>query len=273
MKILILGSKGMLGMALGEVFSDLSPTLWDKEELDITDKKTINYKLQTTNFDVIINAAAFTDVDGAEDNPEIANKLNGEAVENLVSAANEIGATLVQYSTAYVFDGEKKEGYKEADLPNPKSVYGKSKLAGERAAAKAKKHYILRLHALFGEAGMGKKGFIEKIIQAALGKKVLTVVDEEEGSPTYALDLAKRTRYILENKLPFGIYHAANSGSATWYGMTKEIFRIEGIGIELIPVDAGEFARKASRPKYAILLNTKLPQERPWQEALQEYLQ
>ena len=262
----------MLGQALGEVFSDLNPMLWDKEELDITDKEAISYKLKPENFNVIINAAAFTDVDGAEDNPEIAEKLNVGAVKNLADVANEIGATLVQYSTAYVFDGEEEEGYKEDGEPNPKSVYGKTKLGGEQAAARAKKHYIIRLHALFGEVGSGKKSFVEKLLHASIGKTGMTVVDEEEGSPTYAPDLAKQTRYILENKLPYGIYHATNSGTATWYGMAQEIFKIEGIDIELIPVDAKEFPRKALRPKYAILMNTKLPPMRSWKLALAEYL-
>ena len=262
----------MLGQALAVTFSDLTPTRWDKEDLDITDEKAVSSKLEEEKPEVIINAAAYTDVDGAEDNEDLAKQLNAEAVKYLANTANKIDASLVQYSTAYVFDGEKKEGYQEDDLPYPQSVYGMTKLAGEREAQEAKKHYILRLHGLFGKAGNGKKSFVEKILQSSVGKTGMTVVDEEEGSPTYAPDLAKQTRYILEHKLTYGIYHAANSGTATWYAIAKEIFKIEGIDIELVPVDSKGLPRKAKRPKYAILRNTKLPAMRSWQEALEEFL-
>ncbi len=272
MKVLIIGAKGTLGQALAEVFVSSRPLLWDREEIDITDFAVTREKINAAKPDVILNCAAYNDVDGAEDNAEIASKLNGEAPKNLAEIANEIDAVLVQYGTVYVFDGENRDGYKEDDNPRPLGVYGQSKLLGERGAAVAKKYYILRLDRLFGKVGGGKKSFVDKIMEAALVQKQLRIVDEEEGSPTYAPDLAERTKYVLENKLPYGVYHAANSGSCTWYGFTQRIFKIAGIGVELLPISSDALVRKARRPKYAILLNTKMPAMRPWEEALSEYL-
>lgn len=262
----------MLGRALAGVFAEFQPILWDKEDLDITDPEAVSYKLKAITPDVIINCAAYNDVDGAEDAPEMAYKVNGEAVESLADAANQIGAILVYYSTAYVFDGKNRDGYKEDAKPAPSSIYGKSKLQGEHGAARAKRHYILRLDRLFGEPGAGKKSFVDKILEAALVQRQLKIIDEEEGCPTYSLDLAQQTKYILENNLPYGIYHTTNSGSCTWFGFAEKIFKIAGIGVELIPVSSEDVARKALRPKYSILLNTKLPPMRSWQDALEEYL-
>ncbi|MDP2933677.1 MAG: NAD(P)-dependent oxidoreductase [bacterium] len=309
MKILILGAKGMLGQALAKEFAGDDLLLWDKGEIDITDFQNSKFKIQNSRPDVIINCAAYTDVDGCEDNQELAYKLNGAAVANLADIANEVGATLVQYSTSYVFDGKVEDGYKENAIPAPLSVYGKSKLAGERGAASAKKHYILRLDRLFGRPGAGKKSFVDKMLELATGRvpsltrppatlshlgegrgevgsvgksenikshgvglPEIKVIDEEEGCPTYAPDLAKVTRKILEEKLPYGIYHTANSGSCTWFGFAEAIFKIAAIGVELKPIGSKGLIRKAPRPKYAVLLNTKLPALRPWQPALAEYL-
>jgi dTDP-4-dehydrorhamnose reductase len=272
MKMVIIGARGMLGQALAEVFADLGPTLWDREEIDIADSKKTRGVILGEKPNIIINAAAMTDVDACEEKPEQAFLINGEAAGNLAKLADELGATLVHYSTSYVFDGKKRDGYKESDKPEPVSVYGQSKLAGERGAAAAKKHYILRLDRLFGKPGLGKKSFVDKIQEAALVQRQLKIVDEEEGCPTYAPDLAGRTKYILQNSPPFGIYHATNTGSCTWYSFARQIFKIAGIEAELLPVTGDDFARKAKRPKYSILLNTKLPPMRSWQDALKEYL-
>jgi len=263
----------MLGQALARVFADFSPALWDKDELDITDSSAVKKRLVELNPELIINTAAFTDVDGAEENKKLAHELNGKAVKNLVDVANEIGATFVQYSTAYVFDGKNPDGYKEEDLPNPSSVYGESKLEGEREAVKAKKYYILRLDRLFGKAGEGKTSFIDKMLELAKTKKKLTVIADEYGCPTYAPDLAKRTREILEKQMPNGVYHCANEGSCSWYEWAREIFKIKGIDIELKKAKATDFSRKATRPKYGVLNNTKLPKMRSWKKALAEYLE
>jgi len=187
-----------------------------------------------------------------------------------------LGISLVHYSTAYVFDGEKSEGYKEDDQPDPQSVYAASKYLGEQELHKnTDKFYLLRLSRLFGKQGLsvsGKKSFVKLMLDLAKTKTELEVVDEELSSSNYAPDLAGQTRYILEHSLPFGIYHCSNEGFATWYQMAEEVFKIKAIDVKLIPVPASRFPRPAKRPKFAILLNTKLPPIRSWQEALKEFL-
>lgn len=277
MKIIITGAKGVLGQELVKVFSSENEVLaWDKEELDITDLQSTSYKLQASKPDLVINAAAYNDVDGAEREPEIANLLNGTAVGYLAKACNELDIPLVHYSTDYVFDGKSREGYKETDEPNPISAYGESKLLGELELAKnTDKFYLIRLSRLFGKAKpalRGKKSFVEVMLSLAKSRDSIEVVDGEVSSPTYALDLAERTKLIVDQKKPFGVYHCTNSGSATWYEFAKEIFSISEKNVKLKPVSGSYFKRAAQRPEFGILLTTKLPPMRPWTEALKEFL-
>ena len=275
-KILIIGAKGMLGQYLAQTFRDETLVLRDKEEIDITNQDDVNSQIKDLKPDIIINAAAYNDVDRAEADEEIANLVNGQAVGFLAKAAKEIDAILVHYSSDYVFDGEKEEGYKESDQPNPISKYGASKYLGEQELQEnCVKYYLIRLSRLFGKVGTGqgtKKSFVDKILEVAEGKNELEVVDQELSSPTYAADLAEYTKALLSHQEPFGIYHGANSGGCTWHGFAKEIFKIKGIEIDLIPVVGDKFPRPAKRPQYSVLLNTKFIQIRSWQEALKEYL-
>lgn len=276
MKALIIGSRGTLGSALSEAFSDLMPVLWDRDDIDITNKEDVLKKISDITPDVVMNAVAYTDVDGAEDNEEIARKVNGYAVGYIAEVAEEIGAIFVQYGTDYVFDGTQKEGYGEKDKPNPISVYGSSKLLGEKEAAKkCRRCYIVRLSRLFGQSeknNNSKQSFVDLMIALAKNKTELNVVDEEISRPTYAKDAAEKTREIIEKKMPYGIYHAANEGFCTWYGLAEEIFSIKKINVKLNKVPANYFSRKARRPAFSVLLNTKFKPMRPWQEALREYL-
>lgn len=271
-KILILGAKGMLGQALAQTFADHGPILWDKEDIDVTDVEKTNKKITALRPGVVINCVAMTDVDACESNPELAQKLNAETVGTLANLCSKMDAVLVQYSTSYVFDGIKQGGYTEEDDPNPINIYGATKLAGEEKAIQTQKHYILRLDRLFGRAGGGKKSFVEKIMEAAKGKSQLEVVDEELGSPTYAPDLAARTKEILEKARPFGLYHCANQGSCTWYGFAKEIFKTSEIDVKLKPVSSGSFPRPARRPANSALATAKLSPMRIWEEALADFL-
>jgi len=266
----------MLGTELVKVFFDKNVTAWDMEDLDITSKEHVKEKVRTLSPDVIINAAAYNAVDKAEEEKEKANILNGYAPGYLAEIANDINATIVHYSTDYVFEGEKKEGYTEDDVPNPISAYGSSKFLGEKEVQeKNKKHYIIRLSRLFGKTGSGtavKKSFADIMLDLAKGEKEIKVIDEEVSSPTYAPDLAKRTKMILETAQPFGIYHAANSGSCTWYEFAKEVFNIMGIEKEIVKISGDGLKRLAQRPQYSVLLNTKLPEARHWTLALRDYL-
>lgn len=272
MKILILGSKGMLGCELMEVFNDFETFGWDKEEIDITSREQVNEKIEELKPSIVINAAAYTDVDGCETNKELAMKVNGEAVGYLASICKKIGAVFIHYSTDYVFAGDNPDGYKEGDIPRkPLNVYGQSKLLAEELLKKnTKMYYLIRTSWLFGRFG---KNFVETMLKLARNQNELKVVNDQHGKPTYALDLARRTRQLIENQSPCGIYHLTNEGVTTWYDFAKKIFKLAQISkVKPIPVTSDEFPRPAKRPQHSILLNTKLPPTRPWQEALHEYL-
>lgn len=248
---------------------------WDKEEIDITKKDLVLEKIKFVKPEIIINAAAYNAVDKIEEGEkDLADEVNGYAVGTLSEGAEAVDAIFIHYSTDYVFDGKEIDGYKEDVAPNPQSIYANSKWLGEQQI-KNKKHYLIRTSRLFGKPAQSegaKKSFVDVMLGCAQEKDCLELVDEEFSSPTYVCDLAKRTREIVEWEKPFGTYHVANVGGCTWYGWAKKIFEISGKNIKLVPVGTDKFPRPAKRPKYSILLNTKLPPMRKWEDALAEYL-
>ena len=265
-KTLILGAKGMLGHALVEEFPDA--VAWDIEDLDITDEDIVFKKIIKENPDIIINAAAYTDVDGAETNKELCFKINAEAVKYIAKACKSIDSILVHISTDYVFDG-KTEGYGESDKKSPLSIYGASKaLAEDYIMEILNKFYILRTAWLFGKNG---KNFVNTINQLAQNKDSIDVVNDQKGCPTYTKDLAKKISSIT--KEPFGIYHITNSGSCSWYEFAKEIVKLCNLKCHVNPVSSDKFIRPAARPKYSVLLNAKTEPLRNWKHALKEYLE
>ncbi|MFA7170574.1 MAG: dTDP-4-dehydrorhamnose reductase [Candidatus Paceibacterota bacterium] len=274
MKILILGAKGMLGHELAKVFSDKDKyevTLWDREELDITDQEAVDAKVKELHPEVIINAAAYTAIDKAESETDLVYKINAYAVGYLANLAKDIGALLIHFSTDYVFDGENNMGYKE-DYPvkNPATVYGKSKKLAEKMIEDINpRHFLIRTQWLFGISG---KNFIETMLRIADEGKDLKVVNDQFGSPTYAKDLAERVREMIEENRESGIYHITNSDTCNWYDFAQKIFELSDIRPSLKPVTSEEFAAPAKRPTYSMLINTKLPPLRSWQDALQAYL-
>jgi len=272
MRILILGAKGMLGQALAKTFSDHELHLWDREDLDITDFDFTRYKITELEPELIINAAAYTNVDAAEENFELAKLINGDAPINLARVAEEINATFVHYSTDYVFDGIKEDGYNENDEPNPISRYGESKAFGEAVLAYCEKCYLIRTSRLFGFAGTGKKSFVEKMLELAETKTALELVDEEISKPTYVKDLATQTRLLVEQEFPYGIYHVTNEGECTWFDFAKEIFKIAEKKIDLTPVSGDKFPRLAKRPLNSSLINEKLPIVRAWHDSVREFI-
>lgn len=279
MKTLIIGAKGMLGQEISWVFGnspDFQITAWDKSDIDITNFKLAQEKINSLKPELIINCAAYNNVDQAEVESELAYLLNFEAVENLATISASAHATFVHFSTDYVFEGAKKEGYQEDDGAKPVSVYAQSKLAGEKAIQKiGGKHYLIRLSRLFGKpaaSANAKKSFVDIMLDLSKTKKEIEVVDEEFSSPTYAPDLARATLDIIKFKSPYGVYHRINDGACTWYEFAQEIFKQKNIQIKLIPVSGDKFSRKAKRPRFSRLISTKLPPLRPWQSALQEYL-
>lgn len=305
-KVLILGAKGILGQELINIFSvgEYKVDAWDKEELDITNEKEVGEKIKILNPDVIINAAAYNAVDKCEEDEKefkLAKKINGKAPGYLASIAKEIGATLVHYSTDYVFGAEMPSipepegctgscgscglhtgfepeiGYAEDDKPAPVNKYGESKLLGEELIKKnGEKYYIIRLSKLFGKPANiegAKKSFFEIMLENGKKNKVVKAVDEEISCFTYAPDLAQKTKEIIEAKKDFGIYHITNGESCTWYEATEELYMQTGLEkVKIEPVSADEFPRAAKRPYFSVLLNKKLNPLRSYKDALAEYL-
>lgn len=277
MKTLIIGAKGMLGQELVRVFSECEVLAWDREDCDILNFEEARQTIISAAPSLIINATGYNNVDKAEgEGREAAYKLNAAAPANLARVAKELDVPFVNYSSDYVFSGDAVEGYSEGAPLSPVSEYGKSKAEGEHLLGEVGgKIYIIRPSRIFGVKGNGenvKESFVDLMIRLSSEKKEFDMVDSELTSPTYAPDLATRTREIVEN-FPPGIYHGANSGACTWYGFAKEIFRLIGReDIKLNPVSSDFYPRPAKRPACSVLLNTKLPLARSWQEALDEYL-
>lgn len=279
-KLLILGAKGTLGQALIEQFQNSYEVIsWDRENIDVSQYAETREKITALKPDVIINATAINAVDKIEEDVamfELAKNINGIAVGELAKIAKELGSIFVHYSTDYVFDGEAGRAYVETDSPNPISKYAETKLLGETLTEQyGEKFYIIRLSRLFGKAGtseMSKRSFVDTMLALATQKEHLDIVNDQTGSPTYAPDLADFTKRLIEENKAYGIYHGTNSGGCTWYEWAKKVFEIRNITIDVSPVSHTQFPRPAKAPKYSILENTKMPKQRSWEEALQEYL-
>lgn len=270
--ILVVGANGMLGHDLmKELPGDVQGL--DLPDIDITSCESVQEVLERLKPKVVVNAAAYTDVDGCETNTELAMQVNGEGVAFLAMACRSIGAKLVQISTDYVFDGGKGSPYREDDPTGPLSVYGESKLAGEMNARFCPDHLIVRTQWLYGVNG---KNFVETMIRLAGEKEELAVVDDQTGSPTWTVDLARAIRALLQHDCT-GIYHAANSGFCTWNDFAKAIFEKEGLAIRVNPLTTDKLDRPARRPLYSTLDCSKLAAEagfqpQTWREALASYL-
>ncbi len=257
-KTVIFGAYGMLGHDLAAVFPG---AVLHGRELDITDGKAVSACIRGLSPDLVVNAAAYTDVDGCEDNRDLAFAVNGEALAYIASACSDVGATLVHYSTDYVFDGSKTE-YTESDVPNPINVYGASKFLGEQNIAKNMDDYrIIRTSWLFGRHG---RNFVETMLHLSGQMDPVRVVDDQVGKPTYTVDLARKTPEIVG--CPPGIYHVTNDGVCSWYEFARAIIK------NVVPCSSAEFPRKAKRPAYSVLMNTKTAPLRHWSGALADYL-
>lgn len=263
MRILLLGAYGMLGRAvekvLGPEFEIISR---DWEDYDIRDTKEFERDLAETLARAVINCAAYTMVDQAETEADLAMEINGKAPGELSRACQAKGVTFVQLSTDYVFDGKSDRPYKEDDRPAPLSAYGKSKQEGERAAAAANPdgYLIVRTSGMFGSGGVN---FVKTVIgRYRTGRRSFKVVSDQRFSPTYAADLAGALGACLAKGLT-GIYHACNRGETTWYGFAREIFETAGISrhLSIEPVTAREYGAAASRPAFSVLDTGRLERE------------
>ena len=281
---MILGKNGMLGRELQKVLQDRDFVAFDREELDITDEAKLKTKILDVTPDVIINATAYRDVNKAESEEEKANLVNGYAVGKLAKICRDFGIVLVHYSTDYVFDGANKDGYKESDMPNPINAYGRSKLLGEQLLTDAMeaefsgenqpgedgKYFIIRTSYLFGAHG---ENLLSKMLVNASKTEKFKAVNDQWAKPTFALDLAQQTKWLLEtNEYEAGIYHITNSGVTNWYELARTLINDAGFISDVMdPCSMADWVSPAKRPQYSVLLNTKLPEMRPWKEALKDY--
>ena len=269
-KILVTGANGQLGSELKELFSVQSidnVIFTDQAELDITSKDAVLTFLESNNISIIINCAAYTAVDKAEDEPVICESVNSLAPGILSEASAALGIFLIHISTDYVFDGKGPVPYKEDHPAAPAGVYGMTKLSGELAIAKSGANYIIiRTSWLYSVYG---NNFAKTILRLALERESLNVVFDQIGTPTYAADLAgviskivNRIRYAskngLESDVPSGVYHFSNEGVCSWFDFATEIVKLSGSNCKVHPVTSDLFPAKAKRPSYSVLDKTKI---------------
>ncbi len=281
MKVLITGANGMLGGDLMQAFEAHGHQTigTDREDLDITNLETARAAIRRFAPDLIVNAAAYNFVDlvESEEHYPVAYAVNAEGPKNLAIITKELGIPLVQYSTDFVFEGTKPEGYAEDDAPHPISKYGETKLAGERLA---QEHggdvYIIRLSKLFGKPGKSdhsKESFVSLMSRLAKEKPELAIIEEEVGSPTYTPDAAEATVELIAAGEKPGIYHMVNSGDGvSWHAFAQEFFALQGITTPVKKVLSDAFPRPAKRPKFAALINTKIAPLPSRQDALKRFL-
>ena len=270
--ILVIGANGMLGRDIMDLVGDRGRGV-DIDGIDITSLEYTERVLTAIRPSVVVNCAAYTDVDGCESNRETAMQVNGEGVAHLAMATRTIGARLVQVSTDYVFDGAKGTPYLEDDAPHPLSVYGESKLAGEMNAIFNPDHLIVRTQWLYGLHG---KNFVETMLRLGAERNELSVVDDQIGSPTWTVDLAHAILALIE-KGCHGVYHAANEGYCSWNAFAQAIFQETGMPVTVNAMTTEQLNRPARRPLLSPLDCGKLARDcgyrpQPWRDALRSYL-
>ncbi len=260
-KVFVTGSKGQLGQCIKSLNNDLVKDLWfdyaDADILDITNKKEVETYFKLHKFDYCINCAAYTAVDNAENDQENAYKINVDGVINLVESCKRYNITLIHISTDFVFDGKSYYPYREEDNTNPISVYGKTKLEGEKVIiSKLKNYYIIRTSWLYSEYG---NNFLKTMLKLANSRPELGVINDQIGTPTYAKDLAEVIlKLINEKKTSFGLYHYSNDGVASWYDFAVAIFDLMSINIIVNPIPTESYPTPAARPNYSVLNKSKI---------------
>jgi len=268
MKILVTGANGMLGQDLCPALEDAGYFVVEtgRNELDITDFQIVEKVLNEVKPQIVVNCAAYVNVDAAENDLETAEAVNVQGTENLAKICAKLDAVLVHISTDYVFDGTKAEPYTPQDIPNPLNHYGLTKLRGEEAVKRyCEKYYIVRTSLLYGHHG---SNFVETMINLAGTAPEIKVVDDQVGAPTWTVELADGILKILDK--PYGIYHVCGGGGVSRYGLAKEIFALCGLEVDLKPCKTEDFPRPAKRPPYSVMDNDGLC--RNWKAALKDYL-
>ena len=278
MRILVAGARGQLGAAVVRECAGRHDVLaLDRTRLDVTDQAAVTAVMAREKPDAIINCTGYNAVDGAEDHPTEALAVNALAVRTLARAAAPVGATLVHFSSDFVFDGFGSTPMTEADRPNPRSVYAASKLIGEWFALDRPEAYVLRVESLFGEVpGVVPKGSVAGIVTALQSGGVPKVFEDRTVSPTFVFDAARAMRELLEGRHPHGLYHCVNTGHATWLEFATEAARIMDVAPRFEVVRFADVKLPAARPQFCALSNQKLTLlgvDMPtWQDALRRYI-
>jgi dTDP-4-dehydrorhamnose reductase len=272
-KVFVCGAGGMLGQDVvrAATLANHEVVAFERLELDITDAAAVSALVDRENPQAVVNCAAYTNVDGAEDEPGEALRVNAEGARNVAAAAAEIGASVVYPSTDYVFDGTKPEPYVESDEPSPLSSYGRTKLAGELATREANpSHHVVRSSWLFGEGG---RNFVETMLELGREQGQVVVVRDQVGSPTWTLHLGEGLVRMLDSRA-FGVHHMAAAGECSWYDFAREIFARASVDCHVLSCTTEELGRPAPRPAYSVLRSERaeaitLPD---WRVGLEGYL-
>ena len=281
MRVLVTGAAGLLGSAVVDAFRAAGDEVHAAVHatLDIVDSDAVERLVGGLRPDVIVNCAAYNDVDAAETHPIEALQVNAFGVRALAAAARRADAALVHYSTDFVFDGEGDRPYVEDDPPNPQSVYASSKLLGEWFAPDVPRHYVLRVESLFGGPGLGKgsrRGSLGTIVDRMRAGEVVPVFVDRTVSPSYTPDVAAATRALITSGAPWGTYHCVNAGSATWKEVADEAARLLGVTLRIEELTLGKLAAPARRPRYCAMSPARLASlgiaMPPWQDALRRFL-
>ena len=271
MKVLLTGANGQLGRELATLLPEIGHDLkaLSRAELDVSDFDAVAEAVETNAPDLVVNAAAFTDVDGCETELETAYAVNALGPRNLAVCCERRGCALLHVSTNYVFDGGSERPYEPFDRPNPISAYGRTKLAGEAYVRDLSSHwYLVRTAGVYGEG----RNFVRTMLRVGAERDVLNVKDDEYVSPTYARDLAAGIAGLVGSER-YGIYHLTNAGACSWYEFAREILALAGADVEVLPVPSAEYPLPATRPANGVMSTLGSPGLRHWRQALEEYLE
>jgi dTDP-4-dehydrorhamnose reductase len=270
LKTLVTGAGGQLGLELAEVLPGRGHEVvaLDRAGLDVGDPASVERALEEHAPDLVVNAAAYTNVDACETETDLAYRVNALGPRNLAQLCGGRGCELLHVSTNYVFGGGARRPYEPFDLADPISAYGRTKLAGEEYVRQlTNRWYVVRTAGVYGRG----HNFVRTMLRVAAERDTLKVKDDEYVSPTYALDLAVAIAETIEAG-EYGLYHLTNSGSCSWYEFTREILTLAGIDVELVPIPGSEYPLPAARPANGVLSNPDRPALRHWREALEDYL-
>jgi dTDP-4-dehydrorhamnose reductase len=277
-RVLITGAAGQLGAAMMRIFGGAEVIAPSRASLDITNAAAVARCVRETAPDVVVNCAAFNDVDGAETAPLDALSVNALAVRSLARVAAAVDATFVHFSTDFVFDGTAVEPYDEGMAPSPRSTYAASKLLGEWFALDTPRAFVLRVESLFGSRRdwTGRRGTLDAIVAALEEGREVRVLTDRVVSPSYTPDVAAATGHLVNTGAAPGLYHCVNTGQGTWYEVAAEAARLLGVTPRLVPVTMSQLQLKASRPRFCALSNRKLDaagfRMPTWSDALRRWL-